>query len=82
MGFAATDNTAWKQIATEKAYAAKQFVRISLGLFVACNVLAATTIAAKSKYSSMCDFIQQQHELSDGTTDDAVTKALKTEFCE
>ena len=82
MGFAALDNTAWKQIATEKEYAAKQLVRISLGLFVACNVLAATTFAAQSKYSSMCNFVEQQHELSDGTTDDEVTKVLKSDYCD
>lgn len=81
MAFASTDNVAWKQIATEKEYTAKQMVRISLGLFVACNILAATAFAAQSKVSTICSFVHQQQELSDGSTDHEVTKVLQTEYC-
>ena len=82
MGFATTDNTVWKQIADEKEDTARTMARIALGLFIACNVLAATAFSAHSKYSSICSFVdQKQQEAAGGLSDEEITSVLKTDFC-
>ncbi len=82
MGFATTDNTVWKQIADEKEDTARTMARIALGLFIACNVLAATAFSAHSKYSSICSFVdQKQQEAAGGFSDEEITSVLKTDFC-
>jgi hypothetical protein len=80
MSFAATNYAVWKQVAEEKADAARTMGRIALGLFVACNVLAATAFSAHSNYSSMCSFVDERQQ-ADVYGDDEVTKVLKTDFC-
>lgn len=83
MSFATTDNTVWRQIATEKDNTAKTLVRVALGLFVACNVLAATAFSAHSKYSSICSFVdEKQQEAAGGFSDETITATLKTDFCD
>ncbi len=82
MSFATTDNTVWKQIADEKEDTARTMARIALGLFIACNVLAATAFSAHSKYSSICSFVdQKQQEAAGGFSDEEITSVLKTDFC-
>ena len=80
MSFAATNYAIWKQVAEEKADTARTMGRISLGLFVACNVLAATAFSAHSNYASMCSFVDERQQ-ADAYGDDEVTKVLKADFC-
>ncbi len=84
MSFATTNQQAvWKQIANEKDDMAKHMARIALGLFIACNVLAATAYSAHSKYSSMCSFVDEKQQLAaDGYTDEKITTVLKADFCD
>ena len=80
MGFAASNNTVWKEIATEKEDTARTMCRVALGLFVACNVLAATAFSAHSNYSSICSFVDERQQAGAYGEED-LTKVLKLEYC-
>lgn len=52
--------SSWKQMAEERELAARRMARIAVGLFVVCNVLAATSFSAQSRYSNLCDYVGRQ----------------------
>lgn len=52
--------SSWKHMAEERELAARRMARIAVGLFVVCNVLAATSFSAQSRYSNLCDYVGQQ----------------------
>ncbi len=82
MSFATTNSAVWKEIATEKEDTARTMARISLGLFVACAVLAATAFSAHSNYSSICSFVDERHKVeAEAYEENEVTRQLKAEYC-
>lgn len=52
--------SSWKHMAEERELAARRMARIAVGLFIVCNVLAATSFSAQSRYSNLCDYVGQQ----------------------
>jgi len=82
MSFATTNNAVWKEIANEKEDTARTMARIALGLFVACNVLAATAFSAHSNYSSICSFVDERQKAeAEAYEQNEVTQRLKADYC-
>jgi hypothetical protein len=52
--------SSWKHMAEERELAARRMARIAAGLFIVCNVLAATSFSAQSRYSNLCDYVGKQ----------------------
>ena len=50
----------WKHMAEQRELAARRMARIAVGLFVVCNVLAATSFSTQSRYSNLCEYIGEQ----------------------
>ena len=71
--------SSWKYMAEEREAAARRMARIAVGLFIVCNVLAATSFSAQSRYASLCDYVGQQAEglSQDGT----FNSTLLSEYC-
>jgi hypothetical protein len=66
----------WKHMAEEREVAARRMARIAIGLFIICNVLAATSFSAQSRYSTLCGFVGQQASY-EGT----LGRVLLTDYC-
>jgi hypothetical protein len=71
--------SSWKHMAEEREMAARRMARIAVGLFIVCNVLAATSFSAQSRYSNLCGYIGEQSTnlAQDGT----LNRVLLTEYC-
>ncbi|MFW6076677.1 MAG: hypothetical protein ACOC71_02895 [Hyphomicrobiales bacterium] len=69
----------WKHMAEEREVAARRMARIAVALFIVCNVLAATSFSAQSRYSDLCDYVGQeaQHLPQDGE----LNRTLLNEYC-
>ena len=68
--------SSWKHMAEEREVAARRMARIAVGLFIICNVLAATSFSAQSRYSSLCDYVGQQAPEAG-----ALNRAALGEYC-
>jgi len=71
--------SSWKHMAEEREAAARRMARIAVGLFIVCNVLAATSFSAQSRYSNLCNYVGEQASvLPQEATFNAV---LLSEYC-
>ena len=69
----------WKLKAEEREVAARRMARIAVGLFIVCNVLAATSFSAQSRYANLCDYVgEQAPRLAEEGT---LNKVLLSDFC-
>lgn len=71
--------SSWKVMAEEREVAARRMAQIAVGLFIVCNVLAATSFSAQSRYASLCNYVGEQSQSlpQDGT----LNQVLLNEFC-
>ena len=71
--------SAWKHKAEEREAAARWMARIAVGLFIVCNVLAATSFSAQSRYANLCEFIGEQapRHAQEGT----LNRVLLSDYC-
>ena len=69
----------WKRMAEEREVSARRMARIAVALFIVCNVLAATSFSAQSRYSTLCDYIGQ--EASNLPHDGELNRTLLNEYC-
>jgi hypothetical protein len=66
----------WKHMAEEREVAARRMARIAIGLFIICNVLAATSFSAQSRYSTLCGLCRPAASY-EGT----LGRVLLTDYC-
>lgn len=71
--------SSWKHMAEEREVAARRMARIAVGLFIVCNVLAATSFSAQSRYSNLCDFVGQH--ASDLPQEAELNRTLLNDYC-
>ena len=69
-----------RHLPPDRENVARTMCRIALGLFVACNVLAATAFSAHSNYSSICEFVDERQQAAEFGEED-LTRLLKSDFC-
>ena len=71
--------SSWKHMAEEREAAASRMARIAVALFIVCNVLAATSFSAQSRYSNLCDYVGEQAPSlpEDGT----MSQLLLNDYC-
>lgn len=71
--------SSWKLKAEEREGAARRMARIAVGLFIVCNVLAATSFSAQSRYANLCEFIGEQapQNAQEGT----LNRVLLSDYC-
>ena len=82
MSFAGTNETVWKEIASEKEDAARTMGRIAIGLFGACAILSMTSFSAHSNYSRICSFVDQRQQAQAASYgEEEFTAVLRTEYC-
>ena len=69
----------WKLKAEEREVAARRMARVAVGLFIVCNVLAATSFSAQSRYANLCEFVGEQAArlAQEGT----LNHVLLSDFC-
>ena len=69
----------WKVMAEERELTARRMAQIAVGLFIVCNVLAATSFSAQSRYADLCNFVGEQAEhFPQGAK---LKQVLLNEFC-
>ena len=71
--------SSWKHMAEEREVAARRMARIAVALFIVCNVLAATSFSAQSRYANLCEFVGQQ--ASSLPQDGTLNRVLMSEYC-
>jgi hypothetical protein len=49
-------------MAEERELTARRMAQIAVGLFIVCNVLAATSFSAQSRYADLCNYVGEQNE--------------------
>jgi hypothetical protein len=50
----------WKVMAEERELTARRMAQIAVGLFIVCNVLAATSFSAQSRFADLCNYVGEQ----------------------
>lgn len=69
----------WKVMAEERELTARRMAQIAVGLFIVCNVLAATSFSAQSRYADLCNYVgEQAAKFSKG---DSLKGTLLNDFC-
>ena len=73
----------WKHKAEEREVAARRMARIAVGLFIVCNVLAATSFSAQSRYANLCQYVGEQAPrlAQQGTEEATLNKVLLSDYC-
>jgi hypothetical protein len=66
-------------MAEERDVAARRMARVAVGLFIVCNVLAATSFSAQSRYSNLCEYVGEQ--APDLPQDGVLSSVLLSDFC-
>ena len=71
--------SSWKQMAEQREVAARRMARIAVGLFIVCNVLAATSFSAQSRYADLCSYVGEQ---ASGLSEHGeLNRTLLNEYC-
>ena len=71
--------SSWKHMAEQREVSARRMARLAVGLFIVCNVLAATSFSAQSRYSSLCDYVGKQ---APGLSQEAsLNRVLLNDYC-
>jgi hypothetical protein len=71
--------SSWKHMAEQREVSARRMARIAVGLFIVCNVLAATSFSAQSRYSNLCDYVGAQ--ASSLSQDANLNRVLLNDYC-
>jgi hypothetical protein len=71
--------SSWKHMAEEREVAARRMARIAVGLFIVCNVLAATSFSTQSRYANLCDYVGAQ--ASSLPQDGTLNGILLNDYC-
>ncbi len=73
----------WKHMAEEREQMARTMARIAVGLFIACNVLAVTSFSAQSRYSNLCEYVDEQAPqiARAAPQETSFARVLMTDYC-
>ena len=71
--------SSWKHMAEEREVAARRMARIAVALFIVCNVLAATSFSAQSRYANLCEYVGEQAQ--NLPQDGSLNSVLLHEYC-
>lgn len=71
--------SSWKHMAEQREVSARRMARIAVGLFIVCNVLAATSFSAQSRYSNLCDYVGAQ--ASSLSQEAKLNRVLLNDYC-
>jgi len=69
----------WKVMAEEREVIARRMAQIAVGLFIICNVLAATSFSAQSRYADLCNYVGEQ--TTGFASEGSLTRTLLNEYC-
>ncbi len=69
----------WKVMAEERELTARRMAQIAVGLFIVCNVLAATSFSAQSRFADLCNYVGEQTEVL--AKESSLKQTLLNEYC-
>ena len=69
----------WKVMAEERELTARRMAQIAVGLFIICNVLAATSFSAQSRYADLCNYVGDQTAAL--APEGSLKRTLLNEYC-
>ena len=69
----------WKVMAEERELTARRMAQIAVGLFIVCNVLAATSFSAQSRFADLCNYIGEQ--TASLSQEGSLKGTLLSEYC-
>lgn len=71
--------SSWKLMAEEREVTARRMAQIAVGLFIVCNVLAATSFSAQSRYADLCNYVGEQADRL--APEGSLKRVLLNEYC-